>query len=113
MKSVFVKILKGVSRMKIGDRYTFPTSEGFETFFEGDIIEVRDKAICFESRQYICKNHGHHDCMVSDVIWLPKSIVKKHGYYDEPFELSRVDVPFWMNVSPRIKHYNRFTQGGK
>ena len=34
--------------MEIGDKYRFPTSEGYETQFEGRITEIREKAVSFE-----------------------------------------------------------------
>ena len=102
------------NKMEIGDKYRFPTSEGYETQFEGRITEIREKAVSFESKYYTCKNHGHCDCMDSDVVWLPKSIINKShididdGIFGKWHEI--MDIPYWVRIMPRLKHHNKFTE---
>jgi len=90
---------------KIGDRYSFPTSEGYETVFEGFINKMTDKAVEFVSKRTRCVNGGHSACTVQQVCWLPKSIVEKnYKDYDEYFSIHYIIPPFWMDIKPRIKH---------
>ena len=90
---------------KIGDRYSFPTSEGYETFFEGSISRITDKAIEFESRSVRCVNHGHSACNISEVCWMPKSIIEKNYVeFVKLYGTHYVVPPIWMDVNPRKKH---------
>jgi len=92
-------------KYKIGDKYYFPTSEGYETSFEGSISRITDKAIEFKSRSVRCVNHGHSACNLSEVCWLPQSIIEKnYEGYNKIFALHTVIPPFWMNIKPKDKH---------
>lgn len=96
---------------KIGDNYNFPTSEGYETSFEGSISRITDKAIEFNSGSKRCVNHGHSACNISEVCWLPKSIIEKNYVkYDDMFGTHYVMPPFWMSIKPRNKHDFHFTK---
>jgi len=90
---------------KIGDKYSFPTSQGFETEFEGKIIRITDKAIEFSSRSVRCVNHGHPACNISAICWLPKSIIEKNYIeYNNVYSTHYVIPPFWINIEPTYKH---------
>ena len=90
---------------KLGDCYRFPTSEGFETEFAGEITRITNKAVEFTRFEGRCKNSGHYDCEISKVCWLPKSVIKKNYIkYDDLFGIHIITVPFWIDVKPRKKH---------
>ena len=95
---------RNTMKFAIGDKYNFPTSEGYETVFEGSINKITDKAVEFVSRALKC-NSGHSACTIHQVCWLPKSVIEKnYERYDEYWSIHYVIPPFGMDVKPRIKH---------
>ena len=90
---------------KMGDKYNFPTSTGYETYFEGYINKITDKAVEFVSKPTRCVNGGHSACNVKEVCWLPKSIIEKnYKNYDEYWGIHYIIPPLWMDIIPRKKH---------